>query len=1045
MLNYDLQSGQVEETIFGEINEEAIGFNPFPGLRPFGVDESHLFFGREGQVDEILVKLSKHKFVTLLGQSGSGKSSLINCGVVPILLGGFMTSTGPYWQIIHTRPGQSPFSNLTESILNFLRSEQRIDESEVNTHRLIISSILKSGSNGLIELCKYLRAQNAENIFIQFDQFEELFRFKGLSKENADEAAAFVNVILTAIKNKTLPIYIVLAMRSDFVGDASVFPGLTHLINLSNYLIPQMSREQKRMAIEGPIAVGGGKITQRLVKKLLTDIGDNQDQLPILQHALMRTWDYWIENRDSGEAIDVRHYNAVGRIYQALSIHANEAFEELTKRQKEIAEVLFKATTEKNQQNQWLRRACKLGVIAQIAECNEQDVIDVIEKFRQPGRSFLMPASPAILKSDTSIEISHESLMRIWSKLRSWVEEEYESAQMYKRITDAAALYQNGKTSLWRPPDLQLALNWQTKQRPSRSWAQRYDEAFERAIVFLDTSRITYEAELKNQEMAQQRMLRRARITSLVLGIAALIVSVFFLYALNQTIQTESARQLAEEQKSLAEKSAIEAEGAREQAMKNFELAEEQRDLAVKANEELEAEKLKLTQAYDELRVALADVENQRNIAEQQSLIATTQSIKADSALRVALAARNAQERQFMLSIAKTIAVQSLRIEDNELKGNLAMMSYRINKEYGGKEIDPEVYNSLYNSRASIQGAGYNTIVKAHNNAVRTVALSNSNNKFFSSGSDGRILKGDIINKNIESLIGRKTSPVRVLALSNNDRYLAVGTDSATIQLYDLGETSLKPINIEGHKGRINTLHFTDEGLYSSSSDKTIRFTDPASKQIRTVVSTPYEIKAFAINNSGNDLIGTTVEGVLVHVNLRTRIVNTINIEGSIFPIHTVAFHKDNKTIALGNERGSIKVYNIESKTLILELYGHKSGVTSVVFSPDGKYLASAAKDGRMQLWITASYNELPVIIEDIYQSRNTAYIWDMKFTNDGKYIVSGAEDGSIRVWPVNPEVMASNICDLLTRNMTPEEWENYVGNGIPYQTTCVSLLVNDI
>src|SRR5258706_6501259 len=99
---------------------------------------------------------------------------------------------------------------------------------------------------------------------------------------------------------------------------------------------------------------------------------------------------------------------------------------------------------------------------------------------------------------------------------------------MYKRISDAAAMYQIGKTGLWRPPDLQLALNWQKKQRPTRSWAQRYDVAFERAIVFLDTSRITYEAELKNQEMLQRRMLRRARATNLMLALFLIIAIGYF-------------------------------------------------------------------------------------------------------------------------------------------------------------------------------------------------------------------------------------------------------------------------------------------------------------------------------------------------------------------------------------------------------------------------------------------------------------------------------------------------------------------------------------
>src|SRR5690606_25636436 len=164
--------------------------------------------------------------------------------------------------------------------------------------------------------------------------------------------------------------------------------------------------------------------------------------------------------------------------------------------------------TEKNQDNRGLRRPCRLGLIAELSEASEEEVIQVIDHFRQPGRSFLMPAAQVPLSSDSMIELSHESLMRIWNRLAGWVEDEFESATMYKRLSDAAAMYQIGKTGLWRPPDLQLALNWQKKQNPTREWAQRYDEAFERAIVFLDTSRITYEAELKNQEMMQRRVLR---------------------------------------------------------------------------------------------------------------------------------------------------------------------------------------------------------------------------------------------------------------------------------------------------------------------------------------------------------------------------------------------------------------------------------------------------------------------------------------------------------------------------------------------------------
>src|SRR5687767_15445443 len=117
------ESGGTPEVQF-ELNPGST--NPFPGLRPFTVDECHLFFGREGQVDDILVKLSQNRFVCVMGYSGSGKSSLMYCGLVPVLYGGFVTQTGPHWNAIITRPGSSPINNLAESIVEQLLASQKI-------------------------------------------------------------------------------------------------------------------------------------------------------------------------------------------------------------------------------------------------------------------------------------------------------------------------------------------------------------------------------------------------------------------------------------------------------------------------------------------------------------------------------------------------------------------------------------------------------------------------------------------------------------------------------------------------------------------------------------------------------------------------------------------------------------------------------------------------------------------------------------------------------------------------------------------------------
>jgi energy-coupling factor transporter ATP-binding protein EcfA2 len=241
--------------------------NPFPGLRPFNIDESHLFFGREGQSDEVLLKLSKNRFVGVIGPSGSGKSSFVYCGVLPILYGGFLTDVSPNWEVVVTRPGAGPIDNLAEALLKSSDDYTDADIEDQKIKRTIVSTLLRSSSLGLVEAVQQSRRSKDTNYLILVDQFEELFRFKDSTDPGSvDETLAFVNLLMEAVNYEDSPIYIGITMRSDFIGDCAQFPELTRKLNDSHYLIPQMTRDQKRRAVEGPVAVGGANISPRLVQ-----------------------------------------------------------------------------------------------------------------------------------------------------------------------------------------------------------------------------------------------------------------------------------------------------------------------------------------------------------------------------------------------------------------------------------------------------------------------------------------------------------------------------------------------------------------------------------------------------------------------------------------------------------------------------------------------------------------------------------------------------------------------------------------------------------
>ena len=196
-------------------------FNPFPGLRPFEMEEEYLFFGREEQRQELVGLLREQRFLTVIGSSGSGKSSLVRAGLLPALYGGVMTKAGSHWHVGVMRPGSNPLANLAGALFEteLMDNEGCEDLTELDLEATLIRSGL-----GLIEAARQSGLKKNENLLIVVDQFEELFRFS--ERGTRDEAAAFIKLLVEATRQEDFSIYVVLTMRSDFFGDCSKFEEL---------------------------------------------------------------------------------------------------------------------------------------------------------------------------------------------------------------------------------------------------------------------------------------------------------------------------------------------------------------------------------------------------------------------------------------------------------------------------------------------------------------------------------------------------------------------------------------------------------------------------------------------------------------------------------------------------------------------------------------------------------------------------------------------------------------------------------------------------
>ena len=521
----------------------APGANPFPGLRPFEADEDHLFFGRETRVDELLRRLRFNRFLAVVGTSGCGKSSLIRSGLIPALHGGQMVKAGSSWRIAVMRPGGHPFRELATALAGPGVLDMPASPAEV-AGRPLVEVALRRGARGLVDAVRQARLPPADNLLVVVDQFEELFRFqktRGLDSSHG-EAVAFVKLLLEASEQSDQPVYVVITMRSDFIGDCMEYAGLPEALNNSQYLVPRMTRDELRSAIAGPVAVAGAEIAPRLVQRLLNDMGSDQDRLPLLQHALMRTWDHWASGPEPRGSIDLDDYEDVGGLRDALSRHAEEAFADAeTPREQQLVERMFRALSDIVADPRGGRRPCAVSEIAAIAEASFEEVVQAVERFRQPGRSFLMPPAPVPLTPDSIVDLSHESLMRCWTRLRGWVEEERADAGVYLRLTRAAQWFDDGTAGLWRDPELGLGLQWRTERRPTAAWAERYDPSFERAVRFLENSEAERDR-LVNERRAERR--RQFRRLQWVAGALALLL--FISAATTYVARRESLRARAE-------------------------------------------------------------------------------------------------------------------------------------------------------------------------------------------------------------------------------------------------------------------------------------------------------------------------------------------------------------------------------------------------------------------------------------------------------------------------------------------------------------------
>jgi WD40 repeat protein len=655
-------------------------------------------------------------------------------------------------------------------------------------------------------------------------------------------------------------------------------------------------------------------------------------------------------------------------------------------------------------------------------------LIEVIEKFRNPSISILTPHYSVKLDDSSLIDLSHDSLIHLWERLKKWVDEEFSSVQMYLRLSEASALYQQGKTGLLKQPELQLAIKWREENKPTLSWAQKYNPAFERAMVYLRTSEKEFNEIEERKVRHDKRRLSKIKIISSILGGIAVITALITVAAFISKLSADSHLKIAEKQKEDIATQKNAADQYASFALRKSVLSD---SAALAATRREQMEKILRLNAENQILFGKEEIEEARNQSKsaiQASLLAT---MNADSAIWL----KNETQRMRMISVAKSMALRSLQVpEQNDLQSLLAYQGYLFNKKNSGSKNDADIYAGLYNL-AKQKGSSRIKSFTGIDGPVKSIAFVPGKNEFFTSDSNGKVLKWDLGNKEQSfKIIYSGNEVIDVMAVSPGSDWLACGGLNNAIRMIPINSSD-QGYELKGHSGKIKSLIFSFDGkyLYSAALDGKVLKWDLSARTSTDIATDMMQIISIDISSNNKYLAGISDQGKGLVWNPEQG-PEKFRIESPGKKIRNIRFKPGENKIAVGYDDGMIELWDIARREKISEFQAHDGEINDIRFNGRLSQMATSGNDGSLKLWDTDDLVSPPVTFKD-----NEGLVIAFEFSPDGEVILSGSSGNlpKLTARPAFVDSFAADGCSYVTRNFTPEEWLAYVGKDITYEKTC--------
>ena len=971
---------------------------PYPGMVPFSEADGSRFFGRDQEIKELLEKLRLQSFITVIGPSGSGKSSLVFAGLIPAL-----QQTGLFnadeWKICSMRPGEVPLTQL-QTALN----------TDLDNPAQALSQALATQAN-------------AKRLLLVVDQFEEVFTLASA------EAMPFQQALLKLAGTPNL--YLILTVRADFYADLMTSP-LWRRIQNNRVEVAPLDEVGLRQAILKPAENVGVFVEPALLERLVTDAAGEPGVLPLVQETLVLLWER-VERR----FLPLRAYEALvlnrkaygtsagGQrtgLQVAIARRADAALDSLETDLEKIPRRIFLRLIQFGEGRADTRRQQPIEAL----RTSSDDPALFTQILNHLAGCRLLTLTSDEKNQSVRVDIAHEALISGWFTLQQWITERRDAEQTRRRLAASA--------KEWVRLEKKSGLLDEVKLAEAERWLSSpdaidlgYDESLSELVAASRNAieQVNREKEVQAQRelqlvrerleqeqkaTAQERKARRsAQILNVVAGISVLALAGLTAYAFIQQDRATNSEQEAQRQSVIAQAKASEtfltSNQQLEALLSGLQVA--QTVISPKWHNEVPTQvAIALQQAVYGIRernrleghtdwVAGVDISPDGQTIASASTDKTIKLWKADGTLLKTLNGHTdgVLEVSFSpdnrtvvsASLDKTIRLWDVAtgklirtIQNNDW---VSSVSFSPNGQTLVAACPDKTVNLW-----SVDGRPFRTLL-GHTDKVMDARFNATGSLILSVSEDGTArLWNPITGKPVRTIQGGG-GRVYGGAFSRDGALVALANEDNTVKLWTITGTLLK--TFQGHRASVLNLRFSpdDKFIASASKDGTIIVWNRQGELLQKLQGHRDSVGSIRFGPNGKQLVSGSNDKTV-------RIWDWKGVPPTALKhldVESVHFSPDGSRLVSAGSDKTIKLWQ-QDGVLIRVLAGHTEGVMSAVFSPDGKTIASVSADKTAKLWSVDSGN-----VSQTFQHQDL--VTGVSFSPDGSMIATGSVDKTIKLW----------------------------------------------